>query len=186
MTARHTLTWPEVGKTVNEKVRSTDFKPLLDADLNARQPPGSRPAGSTQFTATSPQDSIELIPAGIPTDINVGKSVSLLDRVASVLGQQQLQKPKRSEVEAFEVERPQSRSPVRPRYKRSASSELLKIDDLDNYMAACNENKRAVDLWWSEAYLLAIIAKWRALDVESKDQQRSQSRPQESRREWTL
>ena len=186
MTARHTLTWPEVGKTVNEKVRSTDFKPLLDADLNAQQPPGSRPAGSTRFTATSPQDSIELIPARIPTDINVGESASLLDRVASVLGQQQLQKPKRSEVDAFEMERPQSRSPVRPRYKRSASSELLKIDDLDNYMAACNENKRAVDLWWSEAYLLAIIAKWRALDVESKDQQRSQSRPQESRRAWTL
>ncbi|KAF2633263.1 hypothetical protein BU25DRAFT_328258, partial [Macroventuria anomochaeta] len=114
---------------------------------------------SKHSTSHSAKDSLELIPVGISTDSNVGKSASLLGTISSALKQQ-------SQSATTEVNTccPCVQSVI----KRSASSELLKIDNLNNYMTACAEYNRGVEAEWTEDHLLAVIAKWRALDTEDE------------------
>lgn len=64
---------------------------------------------------------------------------------------------------------------VRPHYPRqsisepSSSSELLKTDDLNIYMAACAEFGRGLAAGRTEERLLAIVTRWRLMDQENRD-----------------
>ena len=91
--------------------------------------------------------------------MNVGEPMRLSKTLASVL-----ERP----VEA-------SHNELRPQYPRqsiskpSASSELLKIDDLNIYMTACAEYRRGLAAEWTEERLLAIVKRWRLIDQEDRD-----------------
>ncbi|KAF1363859.1 hypothetical protein EJ07DRAFT_151944 [Lizonia empirigonia] len=112
---------------------------------------------STGSHTNSSEDDLEVVPAGIPKDKNVGQAAHFLDTICSTLEQ----KPIRPLTDK------RSLNPsAKPVMKRSASSELLKIENLDNYMEACAEYRRGLRAEAQKDHLWGIIAKWRALDVK--------------------
>jgi hypothetical protein len=48
--------------------------------------------------------------------------------------------------------------------RRSASSELLKIEGLRNYMGACEAYVRGVEEGWGKEDLLELVEEWRRRD----------------------
>jgi hypothetical protein len=91
--------------------------------------------------------------------MNIGEPTRLSKTLASVL-----ERP----VEAAQNNEVQTHFPRESVSKPSASSELLKIDDLNIYMAACAEYSRGLTAGWTEKRLLAVVARWRILEQENK------------------
>ena len=52
---------------------------------------------------------------------------------------------------------------LKPTIKRSASSELLKIEGLSNYMGACAAYKKAMEEGWEKQRLLRLVEEWRRM-----------------------
>ncbi|KAI2485043.1 hypothetical protein Ptr902_03983 [Pyrenophora tritici-repentis] len=91
----------------------------------------------------STRDEGELISDMTPTDANVGKPTSIRESIATAMSSMHLPGPKP---------------------KRSASNELLKIDDLENYQQACTEYKQALKEGWSKERLLELVDAWQKID----------------------
>jgi len=91
--------------------------------------------------------------------MNIGEPTRLSKTQASVL---------KRPVEAAQIE-VQTHFPRQSVSESSASSEILKIDDLDIFMAACAEYSRGLAARWTEERLLAVVTRWQTLDQESKE-----------------
>jgi hypothetical protein len=53
---------------------------------------------------------------------------------------------------------------LNPMIKRTASSELLKIEGLNNYMGACAAYERGLKKGWEEETLLRLVEEWHRMD----------------------
>ncbi|EFQ91706.1 hypothetical protein PTT_11347 [Pyrenophora teres f. teres 0-1] len=89
------------------------------------------------------RDDGELISSMTPTDANVGKSTSIRESITAAMSSMHQSKSKA---------------------KRSASNELLKIDNLDTYQQACAEYKWALKEGWSKERLLDLVDDWQRID----------------------
>jgi hypothetical protein len=49
-----------------------------------------------------------------------------------------------------------------------ASSELLKIEGLGNYMGACAAYKKAMEEGWEKERLLRLMEEWRMMDGDRR------------------
>lgn len=88
--------------------------------------------------------------------MNIGEPSRLSKALAPILERPVEVGEKESKTRSFQQSIP----------KPSASSELLKIDELNVYMAACTEYGRGLAAGWTEERLLAVVARWRILDHE--------------------
>lgn len=99
----------------------------------------------------SAKDAVEVIPSSVPTDVNMGQSPTITNTISAAVANIPQQA-------AF------GKLVGRSGIKRSASSELLKIDDLRIYTNACAEYNRGLREGWSKERLLQTIDKWQELD----------------------
>ncbi|KAF1844686.1 uncharacterized protein K460DRAFT_416070 [Cucurbitaria berberidis CBS 394.84] len=97
----------------------------------------------------SAKDDTEVVPSNIPTDANVGQSHTIKDLITTAL-----------------AGRPTGHSSNQDGLgvKRSASNELLKIDDLDDYADACSEYGRGLREGWNREFLLHRVEEWQKLE----------------------
>jgi hypothetical protein len=161
MAAHRTLSWLQAEKMAKKPVR---IQTKLEAESHTeffQHLPASTATNKHPSAATSPADSIEFVPASVsvPTDTNIGGPTRLSKTVSSVLHGL-------SEAAPSEVQTCHPRQSIS---SPSASSEILKIDDLNIYKAACAEYSRGLAAEWTEERLLAMVTSWRILDQEEKD-----------------
>jgi hypothetical protein len=53
---------------------------------------------------------------------------------------------------------------LKPTIKRTASSELLEIEGLGNYMGACAAYKRGLEECWEKERLLRLVEEWQRME----------------------
>ncbi|KAJ4369752.1 hypothetical protein N0V83_005515 [Neocucurbitaria cava] len=99
----------------------------------------------------SAKDAVEVIPSSVPTDVNMGQSPNIKNTISAAIAN---------------IPQPAAFGKLggRSGIKRSASSELLKIDDLSIYKDACAEYNRGLREGWSKERLLQTIDKWQELN----------------------
>ncbi|RMZ72813.1 hypothetical protein GMOD_00009862 [Pyrenophora seminiperda CCB06] len=88
-----------------------------------------------------------LVSVKTPTDCNVGKPNSFRESLSAVIGSMH-----------------QSKSKAKAKLQRTASSELLKINGLENYTQACAEYHQALEAGWSKQQLLELVEEWQKMD----------------------
>lgn len=89
----------------------------------------------------------------LPTNINIGEPTRLSQTIARVL--ERLIETPQNEATAYVSLKAIRRS--------SAASELLKIDILNIYVAACEEYSHGLAGAWTAERLLAVVTRWRFL-----------------------
>jgi hypothetical protein len=101
------------------------------------------------------KDDGELISHKTPSDANIGQSKSLKESIAEAMSTMQ---------------QPIATGNYRLKHevKRSASSELLKIEDLRIYEKACAAYKLGLERGWSKERLLESVEEWKSCEANSR------------------
>ncbi|KAF1937569.1 hypothetical protein EJ02DRAFT_458609 [Clathrospora elynae] len=131
----------DLNKKLSPQNPSTTKRPSPDPDS----------ANPLRSVSNSTKNEGELISSNTPMDANVGRSNTIKASItAAIASPQQLASTINYE--------------LKHNIKRSASSELLKIENLDDYRNACAAYKWALKEGWSEERVLAMIGDWQKMD----------------------
>ncbi|KAI4706857.1 hypothetical protein J4E89_008553 [Alternaria sp. Ai002NY15] len=102
------------------------------------------------------KDDGELISAKTPTDANIGHAKGFGESIAEAMST------------AMQLPMATANYQLKQEVKRSASSELLKIDDLNIYQSACAAYKLGLERGWSKERLLESVEEWKVFEANSR------------------
>ncbi|KAH6868254.1 hypothetical protein BKA58DRAFT_458941 [Alternaria rosae] len=102
------------------------------------------------------KDDGELISSTTPTDANIGYAKGLGESIAEAMST------------AMQHPMVTANYRLKEEVRRSASSELLKIEDLRIYQSACAAYRLGLERGWSKERLLESVEEWKVFGVNSK------------------
>jgi hypothetical protein len=102
---------------------------------------------------SAPEDG-ELIPSKVPTDTNIGKQKTFKENITEAI----------SDVISSSIPTSTASYKLRHSVKRTASSELLKIHDLEIYIIACSQYRTGLEKGRSKQQLMRLIEEWQEFE----------------------
>lgn len=124
------------------------YQQLTARNQTLRELGFSNPLRSTSATA---KDGVVAVASNTPTDTNAGKASPVKSAFDAAFARIHL-------TAASGANRAQTG------VKRSASSELLKIDGLKNYIGACTQYEKGLEMGFSKKRLLRNVDEWKRRD----------------------